>query len=194
MRGLTYGTYPEVLYSMPYNGAAIANTTSRTLLTTTSAGTSSEPFKLPPTFWDPARPAGQAFKVDACGFISTTSTPTFTFAAALDTTQGTFGTNLASTGAYTTGSGLSSALIKAEFICTVQGLGSSGTLTVAGTLTTGGAGNATTSAATVYAIGTSGDVAINTTVDNYLELWGTWGTASSSNTVTLFSFLVTALN
>lgn len=194
MRSLTYGSYSELLYSMPFNGPALANTVTRSLLSTPASTTSSAPFKIPAGFFNPGAGIGQAIRVVARGIMSTTGTPTFTFAAALDPTQGTFGTNLASTGAFTTASGLASALWEAEFECTCQSLGTSGVLTVAGVLTIGAAANAATTAATAYMIGTASDVLINTNVDNYLELWGTWGTASASNTATLYQYMVHGLN
>ena len=194
MRGLSYGTYPELLYSMPANGAALANSLTRTLLSASSATTSAEPFRITPSFWDPARNGGQAFGVVARAYISTTATPTFTWAAALDTTQGTYGTTLAATGAFITPSGISNYMLEARFDCTVQGLGTGGTLTVGGTLTYGPAGNAATTAATTFALGTSADVSVNTTVDNYLEIWGTWGTQNAANTVTLYQYLIWVYN
>jgi len=194
LRGLTYGTYPELLYSMPASGAALANSASRALLSTAAAATSSEPLRIPPSFWDPARNGGQAFLVECGGFISTTGTPAFTFAAALDTTQGTFGTTLAATGAFTTGSGLASAEFTARFRCSTQQLGATGLLTVTGEFSIGAAANAATTASTPYMLGTSSLVAVNTTVDNYLEIWGTWGTASPSNTVTLQQLFFWGLN
>jgi hypothetical protein len=194
LRGLTYGTYPELLYSMPASGAPLANSASRALLSTAAAATSSEPFRIPPSFWDPARNGGQAFLVELGGFISTTGTPTFQLQAALNTTQGTFGTALAATGAFTTASGLASAAFTARFRCVTQAIGASGTLSVTGELNIGAAANAATTAATTYMLGTSALAAVNTTVDNYLEVWGTWGTASVSNTVTLQQLLVWALN
>ena len=126
--------------------------------------------------------------------ISTTGTPTFTFAAALDTTQGSYGTTLAATGAFTTASGLASAAFTARFRCAAQALGTSGTLSVTGELNIGAAANAATTAATTYMLGTTSLVAVNTTVDNYLEIWGTWGTASASNTVTLQQLFAWGLN
>lgn len=194
MRGTTFGTYAELLYSMPYNGTPLANSTTRTLLSSASSSTTSMPFRIPIAFWDPSRPGGQAFKVVARAFFSTTGTPAFTFAAALDTTQGTYGTTLAATGGFTTPSGASGYLLEADFDCSVQALGTSGSLSVGGKLSVGTAGNAATAAATVYALGTSANVTINTTVDNYLEIWGTWGTASASNTITLAQLLVYGLN
>jgi hypothetical protein len=179
---------------MPASGGALANSASRALLSTASSATSSEPFRLPPSFWDPQRNGGQGLLVECGGYISTTGTPTFTFQAALDTTQGTYGTTLAATGAFTTASGLASAAFSARFRCSTQAIGTSGTLTVTGELNIGAAANAATTAATTYMLGSSSLVSVNTTVDNYLEVWGTWGTASPSNTVTLQELYVWALN
>lgn len=193
MRGLSYGSYCETLYSMPLSGAVLSSSTARTLLSLASTATGAEPFRLPPTFWDPGR-LGQSFRVTARGWFSTAGTPAFTFAAALDTGQGTFGTVLAATGAFATPSGASNYLLDAGFDCTVQGLGTSGYLTVGGRLAVGPAGNGATATAAVYGLGTSSDVAVNTTVDNYLEIWGTWGSASASNFIQLYQFAVTGLN
>jgi hypothetical protein len=179
---------------MPAPGAAYANSVTRTLLSTASTATSSEPCRIPFSFWDPAKAGGQAFRVTARGYFSTTGTPTLTLAAALDTTQGTFGTALAATGAFTTPSGASGAEFHLCFECSTLGLGTSGSLSVGGTAAVGAAANAATTAAAVYMVGTSAGVAVNTTVDNYLEIWGTWGAASASNTLTLTQFFLEALN
>jgi len=179
---------------MPVAGAALANTVTRTLLSLTSAATAGAPFKIPANYFNPAEGVSQAFRVECGGFISNTATPAFTFAAALDTTQGTLGTALAATGAFTTASGLASAEISAWFDCVCTGVGTGGSLSVFGSFSIGPAGNAATAAAVTYMIGTSAGVAINTTVDNYLEIWGTWGAASPSNTATLQDYLVFGLN
>jgi hypothetical protein len=193
VRPLTYGTFTEALYVMPASGAALANTVTRTLLSLASSATAGAPFKIPAGYFNPAEGVSQGFRVECGGFVSNTATPTFQFQAALDTTQGTYGTTLAGTGAFTTASGLSSAEISAWFDCVCTGVGTGGSLSVIGQLSIGPAGNAATAAAATYMLGAS-SVAINTTVDNYLEIWGTWGTASPSNTVTLTDYLFFGLN
>jgi hypothetical protein len=194
LRPLTYGTFVEDLYTMPVAGAALANTTTRTLLSLTSAATAGAPLKIPADFFQPAEGVSQGFRVELGGVISNTATPAFTFAAALDTTQGTFGTALAATGAFTTASGLSNAEFTAWFDCICTGVGTGGSLAVIGSFNVGAASNAATTAATTYMIGSSAGVAINTRVDNYLEIWGTWGAASASNTVTLQTMIFFGLN
>lgn len=193
MRGQTKGGYAEALYSMPLSGALLSNSSSRALMSLASSATGGEPCRLFPSFWEQDR-VGQAFKIIAKGFLSTTGTPTFTFAVSLDTTQGSFGTVLAATGAVTMPSGASGALFDLDADCTLQGVGSSGYLTVGGKLTVGAAGNAATTAASVYALGNVSDVAVNTTVDNYVEAWGTFGTASASNFAQLYQLTVIPLN
>jgi hypothetical protein len=193
LRPLTYGTFTEALYTMPVAGAALANTVTRTLLSLASSATAGAPFKIPAGYFNPSEGVSQGFRVECGGFVSNTATPAFTFAAALDTTQGTYGTTLAATGAFTTASGLASAEIAAWFDCVCTGVGTGGSLSVIGQLSIGPAGNAATAAAVTYMLGAS-SVAINTTVDNYLEIWGTWGAASPSNTVTLTDYLFFGLN
>lgn len=194
MRPLTYGTFLEALYVMPVAGTANANQNTRQLMSLASSATAGAPFKIPAGYFNPAEGVSQGFRVECGGVISNTATPNFTFAASLDTTQGTFGTNLASTGAFTTASGLSSAEFTAWFDCVCTGVGTGGSLSVTGEFKIGPAGNAATAAAVIYMIGTSAGVAINTTVDNYLEVWGTWSAASPSNTATLQQLLFFGLN
>lgn len=194
MRPLTYGTYAEVLYSMPVSGQPYANSTTRTLMSLAAAATAGAPFKLPAGYFAPGAGVGQAVRAELGGFLSNTGTPAFTLAAALDTTQGTYGTTLAATGAFTTASGLSGAEFTAWFDMTCQQVGTSGLLTVTGQLNIGPAGNAATTPAVTYMLGASAGVAINTTVDNFLEVWGTWGAASAINTATLTSLSVYGLN
>ncbi len=85
-------------------------------------------------------------------------------------------------------------MFTAWFDCVCTGVGTGGSLSVIGEFSIGPAGNAATAAAAVYKIGTSAGVAINTTVDNYLEIWGTWSAASPSNTAQLLAYLFYGLN
>lgn len=188
-RGLTLGTYGELLYSLPAPTAPLANTTTRTLI---SGSTSTQPaFKLPANFFPPGfGGSGQAVYVVAAGVYSTTGTPTLTVAAALDTTQGTFGTALAATGAYTTESGAANFGWQLAFYATSSAAGTSGTLNSNGTFAHGAGGNAATAAAAQLMVGSSSAITVNTLVDNYLEIWATWGAASPSNTITLQQLLV----
>lgn len=194
MRGQTLGTYAELLYSMPAAGAPVANTLTRTLL---SGSTSTAPaYKLPAGFFPADGGVHQAIKVIARGFYGTTGTPTLLVAAALDTTAGTYGTTLAATGAYTTESGAGAGTVgfELEFDCVCNAVGTSGSLATAGIYSHGAAANAATVAGSSLMVGSSTAIAINTTVDNYLEIWGTWGTSSASNSVQLTQLLVFGLN
>lgn len=189
MRGQTLGTYAELLYAMPASGAPVANTTTRTLLSQLGAGLA---YKLPAGFFPPGSGAGNAIQVVAAGFYSTTATPTLKFTASLDTAQGTFGTALAGTGSFTAESSITNYEFFMSFTATCQSLGTAGSLASNGTLGHGQPGSV--AAGTETFVGIPAGVAINTSVDNWVEIWATWGTASASNTVTLTQFQVFGLN
>lgn len=197
------GTNAEVLYCMPQNGVALANSSAAAIISGNSA--TNPPFQLPAfnNLWGSSSYgyAGRALRVVARGIAATTGAPTLTMKCGLNTTQGSGGTVatvLAGTGAFTTPSGLANGVWEMEFGVDINQLGQT-TVSVdaLGRFILGVGNNAAASAnaATAYMIGsTSSITAINPQTSYWLELSATWGTASASNTITCFQFEVLGLN
>jgi|SRR6185437_6813392 len=193
------GTVSEVIYSMPAAGTALNTSTTKTVISST--GSASLPaFQLPTPLWQPSYAVGRGLRVNFGGTFGTTATPTLQIWLYLDTTQGTAGTILASTGAFTTASGVTNGSFygQVDIVATTQGL-SSNVYTEAvfanGFLSLGTANNAATAAATTYMIGApQSTVSYNPLSTNYVEMWAQWGTSSASNTIQLTEFMVSGLN
>jgi hypothetical protein len=138
-----------------------------------------------PDFTIPAGlPGGQVFRITANGIYSTTGTPTLTLQLMYG---GTGGTSLASSGAATTINGAANTPWQFDAVIRVLTAGTAGTCCIFGQfvgLTT------VTSLAQVSAT----SVSINTTTANTLIMAATWGTASASNSLQVFQFLIEALN
>jgi hypothetical protein len=186
---------------MPAAGTALATSTTKTVISST--GSASLPaFQLPTPLWQPSYAVGRGLRVNLGGtYGCTVSTPTLQLWLYLDTTQGTAGTILASTGlltlpatAITTGNWYA----QVDIVATTQGL-SSNVYTEAvytnGLLALGAGNNATTAAAGVYMLGSpSATISYNPLSTNYLEVWAQWGTSNASNTIQLTEFMVSGLN
>jgi len=86
------------------------------------------------------------------------------------------GTGFCSTGASTMGSGLSSVSWHLEVYVTCRSTGGSGTVVAAGVFEN--------NEGTVFSLVKTSTTTIDTTAANLLQVTGTWGTASASNTIT----------
>lgn len=201
------GTVAEVIYSMPAAGASYNNsTTANTILSGNSS--SNPPFQFPAQIWQPSYVPGRALYVLAGGIIScTVSTPTLAVKLGLDTTQGTFGTALATTGTYTIpATAIANGAWSLEVLVNFTQVGTSGntySFYSTGTFTYGAANNAATAAAVALMIGSPSSggppatptlQTITPATSQYLELAATWGTASTSNMITCTQFVVMGLN
>jgi hypothetical protein len=195
------GTQSEVLYSMPANGAAYNTSVTRTLVSANS--TTNPPYQFQTTLrnlWGGVNPLGKAIRFTARGaWGDTTTAPTLTLAIALDATQGTFGTALASTGAFTVpGTSVTNGEFELECdaVCQAIGVGATSmTFATGGILGIGQGNNATTVAAASYMVGSaSTPIGVNPDTLYWAEVWATWGTSSASNTLTLTHFIIQGLS
>lgn len=146
----------------------IANTVAETTLIGTGVGSVTLPAA--------SLAIGTAVRVFATGHLSTTGTPTINIKTKLG------GTELCVTGVKTLGDTLSAVTVRLWLDITCRTTGGSGTVVVSGLFRVGPDqmfGMTKTSAVTVD---TTGTLAINVT--------GTWGTASSSNTITFQTLTV----
>lgn len=159
-------------------GTALANSTTLTDISVAPQ------FTLPANFLQ----AGSAIQFTAFGVFSTTATPTLLLGVYYG---GVAGTALATTGAITTGSGVTNVPWRLKLTTTVRTTGSSGTAMSQG----------------VFGMGTSvsawnflplpntalATVTIDTTAAKTLTVGAQWSAASASNTITLHGFYVESL-
>lgn len=110
------------------------------------------------------------------GVVSTTSTPNLTLRWVLDAVAGTVTYVIATTGATATGSGLSGVTLTCDFEFIVTAVGTSGTIESMMNTWTG---------TTFFASVAPASVTVDTTKAYTLDCLATWGTQSSSNTLTM---------
>lgn len=159
-------------------GTALANSTTLTDISVAPQ------FMLPANFLLP----GSALKFTAFGVFSTTATPTLLLGVYYG---GVAGTALATTGAVTTGSGVTNVPWRLELTTTVWTPGSTGTANSQGLYgmgTTVAAWNFLPVPNTAQAT-----VSIDTTAAKALTIGAQWSAASASNTVTLRGFQVESM-
>lgn len=188
------GTNVELLYSL--STPVTKNTFTTQALIGPLAASAPVP-KIPAGFFsDNPNPIGRCLYLQVFGLIGTTGTPTFSPAVALDTAAGT-ALNPITIYSLTTQTATVIAQWQCQvwITCTAFGETAGMTLQVNGqwsqaTVASGGAGNAS---------GISGQFAtsltgLNATLTYYIELFGTWGTSSVSNTTTIQQMFLFGLN
>lgn len=190
----TTGTQTECLGVNSAVGSALANSSALTVINPASGVG-----YCPANFWLPSYGISKSLLVKAYGVLSTTATPTLTMAIYGDTTQGTAaGTPLATTGAITTSSGVTNVPWSVEVIISNVTTGASGTFLSDGMFTIY---NAVTTATAWGGYRMSSSTAnpntastLSTQSAYYIELAATWGAASASNTIQVYSYAVVGLN
>ena len=170
------------------NGTAVVNSTAETIL-----------------FPDVTIPAnllsgGKALRLRAQGQYSNTSTPTLTFRLRWG---GVSGTLLAASAACTTPSGVTAAMWEIDLLIVNRTDGATGTLmvngrafvyaAVAGTVASA-TGEGLVTPMTAGGVTTPAVATCDLTADTALSLTVTWGTQSSSNTITGISYVLESLN
>lgn len=174
-------TWEELLAWVTADGTAVANTTTETII-----------------FPDTTIPGnyladGRVLRIRAFGKLSTTGTPTITFAIRFG---GVAGTLLATTEAITCASGAANTAWSLEAILQVRTNGASGSVFVMGDVMV----NLTASTQTSGTFGVSGFDApaavssLNLAADTALSLTADWSAQSASNTLTGHILTIEALN
>ena len=190
----TTGTQTECLGANSAVGSAYNTSTALTVINPpTGVG------YCPANFWLPSYGISKSLLVKAYGVLSTTSTPNLTMAIYGDTAQGTAsGTPLATTGTVAMSSSVTNVDWSLEVVISNVTTGSSGTFLSDGIFTVYNA--ATTATAWTHARCSSSAANPNTATTlstqsaYYIELAATWGSSSSSNTITCYSYVVLGLN
>jgi hypothetical protein len=172
--GNTVQRIPSALFTATAD-KTVANTASETSLVGTGVGTANTG-----TFGGGFFVAGKTLRVRVRGYLSNTGTPTLNLIVKLGSVT------ICSTGAVATITGQSNAGF--ELVCdlTCRTTGASGTIIGEGMFSYGTA-NGTRLVATAAAT-------VDTTAAQLLDVTATWGTASSSNTITAATCTIEALN
>jgi hypothetical protein len=172
--------WSETLAWATADGTAVANTTTEAIVF--------------PNITIPANylQDGRVLRLRAFGKLSTTATPTITFALRWG---GVSGTIIATTEAITMGSGVTNVNWSIEVLIVVRSNGSSGTVLAFGDCTIHT--SATAVASNVF--GVSGydapaAVTVDLTADTALSLTADWSAASASNTLTGMFYTLEAMN
>lgn len=184
------GTQAEVIGSSSAVGSAYANSS----VATTVSPASGAAF-LPANFFLPSYGNGRRLYVKAFGVLSTTATPNLTVGVTLNTTQGAYNASgiLATSAATAQASGATNSLWELDIMISCVTSGSSGSALATGRFAIAGT---TTGAARVSSSAANPNTAFtfNTQSAYYLEMFATWGTASASNTLTVYDYCVLGLN
>jgi len=194
----TTGTWTELMYANGADFTAVANSAVEASLL---AGQNDQP-TIGSNFFFNKQGLRRGIVLEAQGIIGTTSTPTIIFQARLGTTVGSASLTGASIGvsaAITTASGVTNKWWKLRLVllCTVVGQGTNNsTLAGAGEVTSPGG----FASPFIYPLEpTTPDTAtwtatFDNTLQQYVNLSVTWGTASASNTITAKQLMMWGLN
>jgi len=164
---------PDMILFDATANKTIGNSNTETTLIGTGVGS----LILPASFLT----AGKVLRLTAYGFISTTGTPTVTVKLKFGSTI------ICSSGAVTTGSGISNLVFAVDLLLTCRTVGASGTVISAGEVQIGAvnAGLYPTSGTTVV-VDTTGTLAVDLTEQ--------WGAVDPANTLTVTNFTLEKLN
>jgi hypothetical protein len=186
-----FGTNVEALYNL---GASVTKNTYTTAAPITALAASAPVARIPYTFWKD-NPIHQGIWVHAEGTITNAATAaTFIGQACLNTTAGT----LAGSGFFTywpilapTASTVCLFVLDVRYTCTAGG--TSGTLQYNSNYEQSVVASGTLSTAQ-QVVKAQGTVTVNTEVDLFPELFGTWSSSSASNSTVVQQFTVFGLN
>ena len=191
------GTYTDVLFSMPGPGAT-KTTTTQSLVSGNSA--TSPAFLMPAlgTIWPASQLQGKALQI-LMGGTYDAGAVTNALTLSVDATQGTHGTDIAATGAFTIVSTTTGAW-SAQVLLTCIGTGAvtSSNWEVIGGASYGAANNASTTGTNDVLMGGANSagvptaVTLSNTASNFWEVWSTFGTAPTA--FVMSQFVVMALN
>ena len=191
----TTGIPTEVLFNGFVAGTALTNTTTSTIISP-RGNTTSLPM-LPANFFHPSYGSNKAIHVVARGVVSTaasapgTLTITVYFATSDTATVGT--STGAASGAFTPAVSLANAIWELEVDITCTAPGSTPNFTSMGQLQV----SPTAASGLIYGVGgtsTTSAAGLSTEQNNWIQVGAAWGTASASNSITMYQTVVYGLN
>lgn len=187
------GTQSEVLYSMV---TPVTTTVSGTTQVLASAASGAPRAIIPAQFFSYQNIGRTIYVVGRGTFTSSAATPTWKFDLGLDTTAGTNANNTPLFPATAISSSLTTAgwQFDAYFVCSAIS-STTTTLQVNGKIefSTAAAGTATSAAYNANWFNTQ-LTTVNSEVQNFVELFVTWGTNTAGNSMILKQFIVMGLN
>jgi hypothetical protein len=201
------GAQSERLYQMSSPGAALATSTTKSLISANSS--TNAPYQMPPLLnvWPPDKIVGRGLRSVARGGVGTTGTPTLLVGCYLDPTQNSVTSQivLAATGAFTTASALGGGAsmtanweLEFEMHITAVGVTSGAyniTVQTNGVFTIGPGNDAATATSVAYMVGSNtSKTTIVPTTQYFPEIWAQWGTSNAANSIQCNQFAVDALN
>ncbi len=173
-------TWNQTLYCATADGTPVANTTTESIIF--------PDFNVPANFLSD----GAKLRLRAFGKLSTTATPTITFAIRWG---GVSGTVLAITEAITTGSGVSNVNWDIEAYLQVRANGATGSVLVWGVARVHtAAGTVVTNVFGLSGYDAPAAVTVDLTAAANLSLTADWSAASASNTLTGMDYTIESLN
>lgn len=189
------GTSTELIYESTAVATAKASFTTEAVINDT-AGMGPQPV-LPPYFWLPSGAIARSILIQAEGILSSTATPTYTFAIRLGAANSTAGPLILGSAALTTGSGVTNQFWKLEGVVSLITAGATGgNSTVRGTGMIWCGGLASPFMYSLYggaaSPGTVATVDISTT--NYLNFDVACSASSASNSIQLQALRLFGLN
>lgn len=172
--------WSECLAWSTADGTAVANTTTETILMPNVI--------IPANFMQD----GRLLEGKMMGKLSTTGTPTMTWAIRYGDVSGTL---LATSEAITMGSGVTTVNWELNFTIQTRSNGATGSLFTSGNLMVHtAAGTVLSNVLSVSGYDAPAAVTVNLTTDWALAVTGDWSAASASNTITAMHYHLSALN
>lgn len=188
------GTQPELIYTL--TAAITKNTYTAQAAFTGVLGTNTV-CKLPGGWLanDNPNPVGRSLYLKVMGTTATTSAATIAVALGMDPTAGTINQSIAVAGALAPTAAITCPfMLEAWYTCTAFAT-STATFQVNGTwrVESVASGGVPSTAAQSSAF-TGTHAGINPTVDNFIELFGTWSASAAGNTTTVQQMFLWGLN
>lgn len=187
----TTGTQTEALAANTAVGSSFASFTTSQSIGPAASGAG----YLPANFFLPALGVGKSLLIKAFGVLGTTSTPNLTLGVSFNTTQGTFATAIATTGAIAAPASGSNMPWELDAIATCTATGASGSILADGALKIYPTGttvqNLRCSSSTANP---NTAVTISTESAYYVELFAAFSASSASNNIQVYNVVVLGLN
>jgi hypothetical protein len=173
-------TWIETLVTAETSGSAVTNTTTPTSVLPTPAV-----FTIPANYFD----VGRQLEIEAWGQVSTASSSPGTLTMSLYFAGATF----CASPAFSLNTSASNDTWSCKWLVTCRAIGNGTNANAMFTGTMSSAALATTPSL-IPATGPTVSSGFNSTVSNALDLYATWSTASSSNSIQLVQYYVRSVN
>lgn len=188
------GTSTELIYVNTASGTAKNTFTTEVQINDTAGmGTQAE---LPPFFFAPPYGVGKALRIRACGILSSTATPTYTFTLRLGAAASVTAAIILGSAALVTGATVTNQLweFEGDVVMRAIGTGANSTVQGLGTLTSGGLASPFTYPLFGGAASPGTVATVDTSITNFLNFNVACSASSASNSIQLLQLEVFGLN